>query len=221
MIDIKGLKKSYGENVVLSNCNETFKTNHVSLILGANGSGKTTFAKCLSGLETYSGSINFDGKNISDANKELLVVWDDCPFYENLSGLDNLYILSDCIMSRKEIENIGCERIGKDLLTKKVKKYSYGQKKKLTLCLVEILKPKYLMMDEISNGLDVDAISDLKKEIKKWSGKMTMILTGHQLGFYEDIVQDVYFLKQGNLKLICEDYHSGERRLEDIYEEWH
>ena len=106
--------------------------------MGHNGSGKTTLVKCIMRLESYSGQIIFN-----NSSNNSLVVWDDCPFYNNLSWIKNLILFSEGKIDKKNIINLSLKYLDNDLLNRKVKLYSYGQKKKLALALVEILKPKY------------------------------------------------------------------------------
>jgi len=163
--------------------------------MGKNGSGKTTLIKCLMEMESFSGEISFNGKSIDSVRNECLVLWDDCPFYNSLSGLKNLLIFSEDKKTKDEIIKIAMNFLDKDLLNRKVSTYSYGQKKKLALCLVDILEPTYLIMDEISNGLDYETMRFLKKRIIEWKVNKTILVTGHQFEFYNDIIDELLIFK--------------------------
>ena len=104
------------------------------------------------------------------------------------------------------------------MLRNKVKTYSYGQKKKLALALVEILQPKYLFMDEISNGLDFDMMKELKDDIKRWAETMTIFLTGHQFSFYNELVDSLFAFKDKQIVLLEENFSSCGKTLEEIYD---
>jgi len=179
MIQVKNFSKSYSNQIIIKESNFEIKSQRISFLMGPNGAGKTTTIKCLMGMENYLGEILFDGKKIDQVRDRCLVIWDDCPFYTNLSGFQNLLIFGEGKKSKNEIKEIASKYLDYHTIKNKVKTYSYGQKKKLALVLVEILEPKYLIMDEISNGLDFDMIRNLQKSIKSWSNSMTIILTGH------------------------------------------
>jgi len=219
MIECKNISKNYRENVIMKSSSINIRNNKISFLMGPNGHGKTTFIKCLMGMEKFKGNFLFDGKEINNVRKQILVLWDDCPFYTNLSGLKNLIIFSENIKNKKQIKAIASRFLNSELLKNKVKNYSYGQKKILALALVEILKPRYLIMDEISNGLDFEMIRYSQKLIKSWSEDGTVLLTGHQFSFYNEIIDDVFIFKNNDVSLLTKDFQNQKLKLEDIYDE--
>ena len=219
MIQVKNFSKSYSNQVIIKESNFEIKSQRISFLMGPNGAGKTTTIKCLMGMENHLGEILFDGKKIDQVRDRCLVIWDDCPFYTNLSGFQNLLIFGEGKKSKNEIKEIASKYLDYHTIKNKVKTYSYGQKKKLALVLVEILEPKYLMMDEISNGLDFDMIRNLQKSIKSWSNSMTIILTGHQFSFYNEIIDDVFVIRDKEIVLLQENFSNSGIMLEDIYDE--
>lgn len=219
MIQGINYSKSYKNSIVVKESSFDIKTNKISFLMGPNGAGKTTTIKCLMEMEKHSGEFLFDGKKLSDVRDQCLVIWDDCPFYTNISGLQNLIIFSEIKKSKEEIKEISLKYLDHNILKNKVKTYSYGQKKKLALILVEILEPKYLIMDEISNGLDYEMIRRLQKSIKTWANNMTIVLTGHQFSFYNDIIDDLFVFKDKEIVLLKEDFSNSGTMLEEIYDE--
>ena len=218
MITISNLSKSYKNNQIFADTNCQLRENKISFLIGPNGAGKTTLVKCVFALESYSGKILFNGKSIEEVRDNCLVIWDDCPFYLNLSGLNNLYILSEDKCKKSEIFEYAKEFLGMDVLKRRVSSYSYGQKKRLALALVEILRPKYLFMDEVSNGLDYETIRFLQERIKTWSKTTTIFLTGHQFDFYQDIIDDLFLIKDNNLHLSQTDFDTHQRKIGEIYD---
>ena len=132
--------------------------------------------------------------------------------------MENLSIFGEQKKSKNEIVELSKKYLDRNVLKKKVKTYSYGQKKKLALILVDILQPKYLFMDEISNGLDYEMMQELKKHLKELSQKMTIILTGHQFSFYDEIIDALYLIKDKQLRKY-DKYSDGNKSLEDVYNE--
>ncbi|MGG4409237.1 ATP-binding cassette domain-containing protein [Niallia taxi] len=219
MIVSNKFSKSYKNQSVIKESNFVIKGNKISFLMGANGSGKTTTIKCLMDMEKHFGYFLFNGKKINQVKDQCLVIWDDCPFYTNISGFANLSIFGENKKSNTQIKEIASKYLDYNILKSKVKTYSYGQKKKLALILVEILEPKYLIMDEISNGLDYDMVRDLQKSLKCWSSTMTILLTGHQFSFYNDIIDDLFVFKDKEIVLLKEDFSRSGVLLEDIYDE--
>src|SRR5690625_1245330 len=123
------------------------------------------------------------------------------------------------IKNKKQIKAIASRFLKSKLLKNKVKNYSYGQKKILALALVDILKPRYLIMDEISNGLDFEMIRYSQKLIKSWSEDGTGMITGHQFSFYNEIIDVVFIFKNNDVALLTKDFQNKKLKLEDMYDE--
>lgn len=219
MLSFENFSKKYKNVTIINESNFTVNSNKITFFMGPNGAGKTTLIKCIAGLESFDGKILCDNCDIEKIREKTLIVWDDCPFYDNMSGLKNLLIMSETVsISSKEVLLISQKYFTKELLLRKVKSYSYGQRKKLALVLQLILKPKILIMDEISNGLDYDTMKQLREDIKKLSENTCVILTGHQFSFYEGIVDDVYIINNGNISNVTDEYNKDKFKLENIYE---
>ncbi len=217
MIELKELSKNYRNTVILEKCNSVFEDGRISFIMGKNGCGKTTLIKCMCDLESFSGDILFDGRKLdTDTRKSFLTVWDDCTFYQNLSGIDNLMLLDDehNKHNKEDIKQIALNYLSPEKLKKKVGRYSYGQKKLLSLALVELMHPKILIMDEITNGLDYSALKRLKVRIKEWKKDSLIILTGHNLDFYTAVADDLFILK--DQKIVKSE--KSDKNFGDIYD---
>lgn len=218
MIKLKRFGKSYKNNLIFEDVNIEFLSKKITFIMGPNGVGKTTLIKSIFGLENYTGEVIFkDNLHVNDMRKHCLVIWDDCPFYLNLSGINNLLIYAEKKISKQYANEKAIKYLNSDILKRKVKSYSYGQKKKLALALIEILDPEIIVMDEISNGLDYEIMQYLKQYLLEISKHKTIILTGHQFGFYNDIVDKLVILKDHNLIELKGDFRNLGEKLEDIY----
>ncbi|AEX86486.1 ABC-type multidrug transport system, ATPase component [Marinitoga piezophila KA3] len=204
MITIENLTKYYKNNLIFKNVNMLIPENKVTLFIGANGSGKTTLFKCLLNLEDYRGKILYDGKCLNEIRDTIYVIYDDTPLYYNLSGYKNIELLLNKKISIQQIKEISYMFLKDEILKLKVKYYSHGQRKKLSLIIAMLTSPKYLFMDEIANGLDYNTKLLLKNFIKKWSKKMTIIMTGHQFEFYDGIIDELFILKDHSIIKINE-----------------
>lgn len=216
MIELKQFKKCYGKKTLYEPTDLTIPGNAVSFLMGNNGCGKTTLLKCLAGLESYGGQILFDGRPLSEVRDQILVIWDDSPCFSNLNGLQNLELLCEGRKPKKAIAEAGERYLGRDVLKRKVKSYSYGQKKKLMLALADLLEPAYLVMDEISNGLDVDMMDELAEHLLRMKAHCTLLLTGHQFSFYEKIAEHIFLKRKQKVTYVAPEMRA-DRSLEDLY----
>lgn len=208
MIELKGLTKKYGEKTIFEDLNIVFPPKKLNFILGKNGVGKTTLYKCILNLERYDGQIVIHGEN-------LFCIFDEQPFYLNLTCYENIELFKDLYDIKRDF-SLEYKNIELSFLNKKVKHCSYGQRKKLALILADIIKPNVLLLDEASNGLDYETIKFLKKKLEIWKDKMTIISTGHQLDFYNGIIDNTFVMTDNQIISINKD----ERKLEEIYDEY-
>ncbi|HFD8682990.1 TPA: ATP-binding cassette domain-containing protein [Clostridium perfringens] len=217
MIEIRRLNKSYKNNVIFNECTISFESNKINFLMGANGQGKTTLFKCLLNLDNYSGEILFDDYKFKDIINNIFAIYDDSPLYLNLTGLQNISIFLERKVSKHEYEafqNILSNRI----LERKVKEYSYGQKKILSIIIAFLKAPKYLIIDEISNGLDFETMIWLKDKLKLLSKNTTIIATGHQFEFYNNIIDNLYIIN--DKKIVQVDKKFKDKGLSSVYEQF-
>lgn len=219
MIEINDFSKRYKNKIILDDINLIIEENKISFLMGKNGSGKTTLLKCVASLENYEGQILIDKKENINSKKSYFIIWDDCPYYVDDNGIDNLFLLSEGKYSKKEIYDIVKDVMNESLLKKKVKQYSYGEKKKLSFALIMLLNPAVIIMDEITNGLDYDTLLYLKDRLLEWSKDKIILLTGHQFSFYDGIVDDVYVINQERHIVEYKNIKEINLKLEDIYNE--
>ncbi|MFR4811270.1 MAG: ATP-binding cassette domain-containing protein [Clostridium perfringens] len=217
MIEIRRLNKSYKNNVIFNECTISFESNKINFLMGANGQGKTTLFKCLLNLDNYSGEILFDDYKFKDIIDNIFAIYDDSPLYLNLTGLQNISIFLERKVSKNEYEafqNILSNRI----LERKVREYSYGQKKILSIIIAFLKAPKYLIIDEISNGLDFETMIWLKDNLKLLSKNTTIIATGHQFEFYNNIIDNLYIIN--DKKIVQVDKKFKDKGLSSVYEQF-
>ncbi|WP_350301349.1 ATP-binding cassette domain-containing protein [Peribacillus frigoritolerans] len=216
MISISNLVKSYKKKIILGDLNFKIPENKISFLMGENGVGKTTLIKCLLNLENYQGEILFDGNQFSSAKNDIYVVYDDTPFYLHLSGYKNITLLLNKKVTLDRVKEVASHYLNDDILKSKVKGYSYGQRKKLSLIIATLSEPKYLFLDEVSNGLDFETMEFLKEKLQEWSKNMTILTVGHQFDFYSTIIDELFLLKDSSITHIT-DYSKESGELSEIY----
>lgn len=211
MIEFKDFSVSYKDNVILENINFEIQDNGINFLMGKNGSGKTTLIKCILNLMDYKGVININCTK--NSLSELFVIFDDSALYNSLSGIKNIMQFTSC--DEKTAIKIGEQYFNINTLKKATKTYSYGERKKVFLIILEILKPAIIIMDEVSNGLDYETMILLRKKLIEFSKHSLILMTGHQFEFYKNIVDKVFIIKN---KSISKVDISDDMSLEDIYE---
>ena len=204
MLEFKNISKKYGSFEALKNISFSIPENSIFGILGANGSGKSTFMKILPGLiQNWTGQIFYKNK-ILKLNSKLLknnfgYLIESPTFYEYLTAKQNLelfsrisFVSNDRINTVLELVNL----IGRK--NDKVSNYSYGMKQRLGIAQALLHDPDIIVLDEPNNGLDPNGINDMTKLIKelKSQGK-TICLSTHNLKDVEEICTDFTIFKNG------------------------
>ena len=204
ILEFKNIVKNYNQVEALKEISFSIPENSIFGILGANGSGKSTFMKILPGLiYDWSGKIFYKEKLIQKNDmilkQEFGYLIEAPTFYEYLSAKKNLEILA-------RISNVNSSRIDKVLelvelshrSKDKVSAYSYGMKQRLGIAQALLHNPKILILDEPNNGLDPNGINDMIRLIKnlKMQGK-TICLSTHNLKDVEELCTDFTVFKDG------------------------
>lgn len=188
LLQMVGIKKSYGEKKVLNNIHMNIQKGDIYGLLGPNGVGKTTTLKTILGLVTMDeGKILYKGKlweNYKNCNKIFGASIDEPVFYKHLSGIENLRIFGTLVGAREE--NIIKIMKDFDLYDDRnilVKNYSQGMRQRLAISRVFLNDPEIIILDEPTNGLDPNGIKYIRSLIRKLSDEFgkTVILSTHLL----------------------------------------
>jgi len=210
MIHISHVSKWYKKKQVLFDFSMNIKTeeNMIYGLIGPNGAGKTTFIKLVSGILYYSeGSITVDENQNYDEwckNNVVLIaagergmrnkntVYDNVMLFAAMKGVKEEHV-KGLIKRYAEILNYT------DFLTRRIETLSMGEKKKAMLLCGLCTDMKLIIMDEPSNGLDIDAQCELKQIIRKLAEEFnkTFIISSHDLGFVSEIVNSYVFIFDG------------------------
>ena len=218
ILSFKNISKNYSNIEALRQISFDIPANSIFGILGANGSGKSTFMKILPGLiQDWSGEIFHNGKFVEKNNIKLRDKFGyliEAPtFYEYLSARKNLEILSRISPSNSLdidyiLELVNLQNRSED----KVSAYSYGMKQRLGIAQCLIHNPEILILDEPNNGLDPNGIQDMIKLIKnlRTEGK-TICLSTHNLRDVEELCTHFTVFQNGENSQTC----SMEEQIKD------
>ena len=205
IITVNNICKDYKKLRALNNVSLSINEGELYGLLGVNGAGKTTLLKILSGLTNLtSGEFIISGynknqmdeiKKIIDISPQETAVAKNLTVLENLKFFQELYDKDDSIYLDQIINDLGLTEV----LNQRAKTLSGGYQRRLSIALGLISKPKILLLDEPTLGLDVLARRELWNIINKFKGKITIILTSHYLEEIEALCDRVAIMSKGNL----------------------
>lgn len=207
-LKIDRLTKQYGAKIAVDRISLTL-TPGVTGLLGANGAGKTTLMRMLCGiLKPTSGTVSFDGVDVSaEAYRRALgYLPQDFGYYPNFTGLDFLLYLS----ALKGLDRRGAEARSRELLElvglseaarKKIKTYSGGMKQRLGIAQALLNRPKLLILDEPTAGVDPRERIRIRSIIAELARDKIVLLATHVVTDVECIANEVLLMNKGRLVL--------------------
>jgi phospholipid/cholesterol/gamma-HCH transport system ATP-binding protein len=214
MIEVKDLKKGFGDVEVLKGISTKFRAGQTNLIIGQSGSGKTVFLKSLVGLHQIDeGEILYDGRELSamdDAvqkslRTEMGMVFQGNALFDSRTIEDNVRFALDMFSglnpSEKEDRTNFClRRVNLEGANKKFPaEVSGGMQKRVALARAIALKPKYLFCDEPNSGLDPKTaivIDNLIQEITE-EFDITTVINTHDMNSVMEIGENIMYIKNG------------------------
>jgi len=216
ILEIKHLKKSYGQNEVLKDISLTVHKGEVISIIGSSGSGKSTFLRSINLLETPTeGEILYRGENVLEKGynlthyrEKLGMVFQSFNLFENLNVLENTIVAQTTVLKRDHSE---AEKIAKENLEKvgmgerywqaKPKQLSGGQKQRVAIARALAMKPEIMLFDEPTSALDPEFTSEVLRTIKELAEEdMTMIIVTHEMAFAREVADRVIFMADGKIQ---------------------
>ena len=226
IISIKNLCKNYKSVKALDNLSLEINQGELFGLLGVNGAGKTTLIKILCGLTRKTcGEVIIDNFNLENQIDKIKEIVDISPqetsvaqkltVKENLEFFAKIYNNCDQDYINQIIDTFALD----DVLYKRAKTLSGGYKRRLSIAIALISKPKILFLDEPTLGLDVFARRDLWNIIDKLKGKVTIILTSHYLEEIESLCDRVAILSKGKLLQVGTIGHIKQSTLTDNFED--
>lgn len=214
MIEIKNIRKGFGEKAVINDVSSVFETGKCNLIIGTSGSGKTVLMKCLVGLfEPDSGEIGYDGRNFSEMNTEqrkelrqsIGMLFQGSALFDSMTVEQNVTFPLDMFTRNTPAEKL--KRVNEVLarvnLVDANKKFpaeiSGGMKKRVGIARAIVLNPKYLFCDEPNSGLDPQTSLLIDKLIKEITEEynITTVVNTHDMNSVMEIGDHIMYMYQG------------------------
>ena len=212
VISVKGLEKRFKDNAVLKGVSIDINKGDVVCVIGASGSGKSTFLRCLNLLETPTGgSIFFEGEDLTDKKVDLDLhrqkmgmVFQQFNLFPHMTILENLTCAPIMLkkISKEQADAKAMELLARVGLADRADSYpnqlSGGQKQRVAIVRALCIEPEVMLFDEPTSALDpemVGEVLDVMRELAKEG--MTMIVVTHEMGFAREVSNRVIFLEDG------------------------
>ena len=217
VIRVRGLKKDFDDLAVLKGIDVDICKGDVVCVIGASGSGKSTFLRCLNLLEIPTGgSIEFDGVNLTGAKVDLDLhrqkmgmVFQQFNLFPHLTVLENLTLAPVLLkkLNKAEAESKAMELLERVGLADRANSYpnqlSGGQKQRVAIVRALCMDPEVMLFDEPTSALDPEMVGEVLEVMKTLAKKgMTMIVVTHEMGFAREVSNRVLFMDEG---VIAED----------------
>lgn len=208
VIKVRNVSKTIGKKKILNNISFDIYEGEIVGLVGPNGAGKSTLLKVMTGLysmnegEIYYYDINLN-ENFEKAMSMVGTLIESPDMYKNLSGSKNLEIFKTMFKGIDEntVEEIVRIVEMEKYLGRKFKTYSLGMKERLAIATSLINKPKILILDEPTNGLDPVGIRNIMNTLKELKDT-TIIISSHMLSEIEGLCTKVIFINNGEIKNI-------------------
>ncbi|MBN9386124.1 MAG: ATP-binding cassette domain-containing protein [Chitinophagaceae bacterium] len=214
MIEVKNIKKGFGEKIVINDVSAVFETGKCNLIIGTSGSGKTVLMKCLVGLfEPDSGEIFYNGQSFSEMTEEhrkelrqrIGMLFQGSALFDSMTVEQNVMFPLD--MFTKDTYAVKLKRVNevldrvnlKDANKKFPAEISGGMKKRVGIARAIVLNPKYLFCDEPNSGLDPQTSLLIDKLIKEITTEynITTVVNTHDMNSVMEIGDNIIYMYQG------------------------
>jgi len=219
LIRVEDLHKDFGSLKVLSGITETIHKGEVVSLIGASGSGKSTFLRCLNRLEEpTSGHIWFNGVDIADKKlnidkhrQKMGMVFQHFNIFPHMSVIDNITLAPVMLGKCSKDEAVAkaealLDRVGLlDKRDNKPSRLSGGQKQRLAIVRALAMEPEVMLFDEPTSALDPEMVGEVLEVIKGLAeNDMTCVIVTHEMGFAREVCNRVLFMDGG---VICEQGH--------------
>lgn len=212
LIKVENLQKTFGENQVLKDINAEIHKGDVMVVIGASGSGKSTFLRCLNLLEEPTGGkIFFEGVDITDSKvninlhrQKMGMVFQQFNLFPHMTILKNMIIGPMKLLKMSKAEAVKeamalLERVGlADRANDYPSQLSGGQKQRIAIVRALCMKPDVMLFDEPTSALDPEMVGEVLEVMKSLAKEgMTMVVVTHEMGFAREVATDVVFIDEG------------------------
>jgi polar amino acid transport system ATP-binding protein len=213
-VEIDGLTKRFGDNVVLRDVALTVDEHQVITLIGASGSGKSTLLRCINLLEKVeAGRIVVDGETVTngktDVNalrRKIGIVFQAYNLFPHMTVIDNVTLapIKALGLSKREARTRAHELLERIGLSDKADEFpdrlSGGQQQRVAIVRALAMSPKLMLLDEITSALDPQLVAEVLNLVRSLTEVgMTMIIATHEMSFCREVADKVCFLDAGRI----------------------
>ena len=214
LIEVSHVSKRFGEHQVLTDVTADFNAGEVAVIVGASGSGKSTFLRMLNRLERHdAGRIVIDGIEVDDdrqrleaLRKEVGMVFQQFNLFSHLSVLDNLTLAPRRVrkLSREEARDRAMALLTRVGLEDHAHKYPHalsgGQQQRVAIARALAMEPDIMLFDEPTSALDPELTGEVLRTMRQLAQEhMTMLVVTHEMAFAREVAHRVCFMDKGQI----------------------
>ena len=212
MIEVKDLRKSFGDLNVLNGVSVNIKKGEKVVVIGPSGSGKSTFLRCLNKLEEPTdGKVIFEGFDITDKKTDINkhrqkmgMVFQHFNLFPHLTVMQNITLapVTLKLKTKEEATEIALDLLNKVGLVDKANVYpstlSGGQKQRIAIVRALAMNPDVMLFDEPTSALDPEMVGEVLNVMKQLAEDgMTMVCVTHEMGFAREVADRVIFMYDG------------------------
>ena len=230
LLRLDGVRKSFGDNVVLRDVDLTIEPGQCVVLIGASGSGKSTLLRCVNLLEVVDdGVITFDGRDITapqvdgdEVRSRMGMVFQAYNLFPHLDVIGNVTMALRLVhgVGADEARTRGLAMLDRVGLSEKAgarpDDLSGGQQQRVAIARALVTNPRLMLLDEVTSALDPELVGEVLDLLTELKGEgVTMLLNTHEMGFARDVADQVCFLHDGRIH----EHGSPDQVLGDPQEE--
>jgi polar amino acid transport system ATP-binding protein len=213
-LEIKNVHKNFGPIGVLSGIDLSVEEHQVVCLIGPSGCGKSTLLRCINGLEAIGGGeivlsgdrVSGPGVDVNRLRRDVGIVFQSFNLFPHMTVLDNVTLAPLKVLRKSRLEARAeamalLDRIG---MPEKAAEYpdrlSGGQQQRVAIVRALAMKPKLLLLDEVTSALDPELVAEVLNIIRDLAASgMTMLLATHEMGFAREVASKICFLFDGKV----------------------
>ena len=216
LLELKNIRKSFDQNVILKDLSLTVEKGEVIVILGPSGCGKSTLLRCINGLETIQGGeILLDGEVISNRKKDMHLIRQKIGMvFQSYDLFPHLTVMKNLLLGPKHAHemNFNMDEVQKEaeawldrvgLADKKnayPRQLSGGQKQRVAIVRMLCMHPEVMLFDEVTAALDPEMVREVLDVMMDLANdKKTMLIVTHQMQFARAVADKIVFMDAGEI----------------------
>jgi ABC-type polar amino acid transport system ATPase subunit len=214
MVRLEGVRKSFGDNLVLDGIDLTVDHGEVLVVIGPSGSGKSTLLRCVNLLEPIQeGRVFLEGEeitrrgaNVSAIRQRIGIVFQQFNLFPHLKAIDNLTLAVRRIrkMPKRDAEARAHELLATVGLEEKAYQYPHqlsgGQQQRVAIARALMMNPHVMLFDEVTSALDPELVGEVLVVMRDLAREgMTMMVVTHEMHFARDVGDRVVFMDDGRI----------------------